>query len=75
MFIFLRNSIKTYYTGVTSNLEQRVFQQIGFITLLHYERRPIGGYFLLWVYRYNLAIDTEKKKIKNGLKPKRSVNK
>jgi dTDP-4-dehydrorhamnose 3,5-epimerase-like enzyme len=40
---------KTYYTGVTSNLEQKSFStsKWGFIWLLHYQRRPIELVFIV----------------------------
>ena len=58
----LKCADKTYYTGVTSNLEQRVFQhQVGFYPDCYtIKRRPIELVFYCEFTDINLAIDTEK---------------
>jgi putative endonuclease len=38
---------KTYYTGVTSNLEQRFFKSVGFIQIAIFKRRPIELVFIV----------------------------
>ena len=58
----LKCSDNTYYTGVTSNLEQRIFQhENGFYqTCYTYTRRPVELVFFCEFTDINLAIEKEK---------------
>jgi putative endonuclease len=58
----LKCSDKSYYTGITSNLEQRIFEhQAGeHIESYTYKRRPIELVFYAEFSDVGFAIDTEK---------------
>jgi putative endonuclease len=58
----IKCSDKTYYTGVTSNLEQRYFKhESGFYPECYtFNRRPLELVFYCEFTDINLAIDTEK---------------
>ncbi|RTE51711.1 GIY-YIG nuclease family protein [Arenibacter aquaticus] len=58
----LKCSDNSYYTGVTSNLNQRIFQHISgaHTDSYTYKRRPISLVFFAEFTDINLAIETEK---------------
>ena len=58
----LKCSDKTYYTGVTSNLEDRIFKHnAGFYSTCYtFKRRPLELVFFCEFTDINLAIEKEK---------------
>lgn len=70
----LKCSDKTYYTGVTSNLEQRIFQhESGFYSNCYtFIRRPVELVFYCEFTDINIAIEKEKQ-IKKWSKVKKEA--
>ena len=58
----LKCSDKTYYTGVTSNLEKRLFQHTSgyYVQCSTFKRRPFALVFYAEFTDINLAIEKEK---------------
>jgi len=70
----LKCSDKTYYTGVTSNLTQRMFQHNSgyFPDCYTFKRRPLQLVFYCEFTDINLAFEKEKQ-IKNGLNQRKKL--
>jgi putative endonuclease len=58
----LKCSDNTYYTGVTSNLEQRIFRhEVGYFSDCYtFKRRPVSLVYYCEFTNINLAFETEK---------------